>query len=150
VAHAAEQTSPDVLVFEVEGHRYGVPASAVRELLRAVAVTPLPQAPPGVDGVIDLRGQVFPVLDVRTRFGLPARPATPSDHLVVVESGGRRIALRVDRAVELVAIKESEAAPAADLVPGAGGRVARSGGHVVLIPDLATLLAPADRKGGRP
>jgi purine-binding chemotaxis protein CheW len=62
-----------VLVFEVAGRRYGLPADDVQELLRAVSIVPLPRAPAVVEGVINLRGKVVPVLDVRGRFRLPAR-----------------------------------------------------------------------------
>src|SRR5438270_7042780 len=98
----------EALVFEVEGQRYGLAAGAVRELLRMVAVVPLPGAPAVIEGVVNLRGAVVPVLDLRRRFGLPARAATPTDHLIVADAGGRAVALRVDRAVELVPLAEAE------------------------------------------
>jgi purine-binding chemotaxis protein CheW len=122
----------EILVFEIDGRRFALPASSVRELVRAVAIVPLPMAPPIVEGVIDLRGQVVPVVDIRPRLGLEPRPVEPADHLIIARSRGRLVALRVDRALELVAT-------AADgREPGAAGspRVAR------LADGLAPILDP--------
>src|SRR4051794_17371746 len=91
-----------VVVFEVGGQRYGLPAADVQELLRAVAVVPLPRAPVVVKGVINLRGRVVPVFDIRSRFRLPPRDVAPADHLVVAQAGPRLVALHVDRAIDLV------------------------------------------------
>src|SRR5437764_218583 len=74
-----DQRRREILVFEVDGRRYGLPASEVRELLRAVAIVPLPLAGPAVEGVVNLRGRVVPVFDLRVRLGLPARAVVPSD-----------------------------------------------------------------------
>jgi purine-binding chemotaxis protein CheW len=92
----------EILVFEIAGRRYALPAMEVRELVRAVAIVPLPMAPPAVEGVVNLRGRVVPVIDLRARLGLASRPVAPSDHMIVVGSGERLAALRVDRALDLV------------------------------------------------
>src|SRR5205085_11996004 len=93
----------DVLVFEVAGRRFGLPAAAVKEVVRAVALAPLPKAPAVVEGVINLRGTVVPVLDIRGRFRLPQKPLAPSDQLIIARTGPRLAALHVDWAHELVA-----------------------------------------------
>jgi purine-binding chemotaxis protein CheW len=97
-----DQRGRETLVIEVAGRCFGLPASAVRELVRAVAIVPLPRAGPGVEGVVNLRGRVVPVIDLRERLGLPARPVMPSDHLIMAQSGDLLAALRVDRALDLV------------------------------------------------
>jgi purine-binding chemotaxis protein CheW len=93
--------------------------------------------------VIDVRGQVVPVIDLRGRFGLPARPVEPADHLVVVRNGGQPAALRVDRALELVRLAEADVEDAGSIVPGITGLagVARLADGLVLIADLGRLLA---------
>jgi purine-binding chemotaxis protein CheW len=143
---AGERLPLEVLVFEVGDRRYGLPAADVRELVRAVAVVPLPGAPPGVEGVINLRGRVVPVLDVRARLGLPSRPVEPSDHLVVARAGQRLVALRVDRATDLVRFDAADVGEARGLVPGleSVGWVARLPDDVLLIHDLGTLVAQAE------
>jgi purine-binding chemotaxis protein CheW len=94
------EQSSDVLVFEVAGRRHGVLLRYVVEVLRAVAVTKLLKAPPAVEGIINLRGTVIPVLDIRKRFGLPQKSVKPSDRMIVVQANRRHAVLLVDRIVE--------------------------------------------------
>jgi purine-binding chemotaxis protein CheW len=133
----------DVVVFEVAGHLYGLPAADVRELVRAVAIVPLPRAPDIVEGVINLRGKVVPVLDIRSRFRLPARPVEPSDHLIVATTGEHVVAIRADRAVNLVRIDQADLDEARGLVPGVEhvAWVARLPHNLVIIHDLRTFLS---------
>jgi purine-binding chemotaxis protein CheW len=95
----------EVLVFEVEGRSYGVPALDVVEVVRAATLSPLPQRSETVEGLLNLRGRVLPVFDIRRMFQLPAREITHTDHLVVVQKDGRSGALRVDQALDLVQLQ---------------------------------------------
>jgi purine-binding chemotaxis protein CheW len=136
----------DVLVFEVGGRRFGLPAAAVREIVRAVALAPLPKAPAVVEGVINVRGTLVPVLDIRGRFGLPAKPLEPTDHLILARAGARLVALRVDRARDLLPLTRADLEPARDVVPGAEyvAWVAKAPAEVILIHDLETFLSHAE------
>lgn len=91
----------EVLVFEIEGQRHALPVAQVRELLPALSTMPIPGAPPGVEGVINLRGVVVLVLDVRHRFGLASKPIAPTDHFIVAFIKEQLVVLHVDRAVGL-------------------------------------------------
>jgi purine-binding chemotaxis protein CheW len=122
----------EILVFSLAGQRYALWASEVRELLRAVAMTPLPRAPRIVEGVINLRGRIVPVLDIRSRFGLPGKPTEPSDHLIIAALGSRLVAIRADRALDLVNV---------DLGAMTLEQVDRSGPYVVGVARLADGLA---------
>jgi purine-binding chemotaxis protein CheW len=139
----------DVLVFELAGQRFGLPALIVREVVQAVAITPLPGAPPVVEGVINCRGRVLPVFDLRQRFHLPAKPLDPADHLIVADAGSRRVVVRVDQAVALETVALDELTETRALVPGCDhvAWIARQAEGLVLIHDLATFLtrAEADR-----
>src|SRR5881296_2430916 len=84
---ATASRAREVLVFEVGGQKYALPTADVRELVRAVAITPLPAAPAVIEGVVDVRGRVLPVLDVRARFRLPPKALDPSDHFIVASAG---------------------------------------------------------------
>jgi len=103
-ANAVHAKGREVLVFEMGGRRFGLPVLGVKELLRAVTAVPLPAAPAVVEGVINYRGVVVPVLDLRGRLGLPARPVEPADLLIIAEpgDGGGLLALRVDKAFGIV------------------------------------------------
>ena len=83
----------DVLVFEISGLRYALPTSDVSELARAVTIVPLPKGPPIVEGIINVRGRIVPVLDIRSRFRLPPKAVSPTDHLILAHAGQRLVAL---------------------------------------------------------
>lgn len=133
----------DVLVFEVGGQRYGLPAADVLELVRAVTLMPLPGAPATVEGVMNLRGHIVPVLNIRAPLRLAPKKAEPSDHLIVTRSGGRSVAVRVDRALELARLSRGAIERTADVLPGLWGaaQVARLPDGLLLIHDLATFLS---------
>lgn len=132
------QNLREILVFELAGHRFGLPGSTVRELLRAVFIHPLPRSPKTVEGVINVRGEVVPVFDLRQALGLPYKPVEPGDHFVVVWAGARLAALRVDRAVELATVEASAVEKRAEL-PAQG--VAKFADGLVVLPDVHSLLA---------
>ncbi|HEV3261613.1 MAG TPA: chemotaxis protein CheW [Gemmataceae bacterium] len=133
----------EILVFEVGGQRYGLPVADVQELVRMVSLTPLAGAPAMVEGVINLRGQITPVLDIRARFHLPAKTVEPGDHLVVARLGDRRLALRVDRALELLRLGPADIANAEGVLPGVDyvAQVAKLPDGLALIHDLRTFLS---------
>ena len=131
-----------LLVVEAGGHRFGLPTSTIVELHRMVACVPVPEAPDVVDGIIDVRGTVVAVLDVRTRFGLARRPPLPSDHLVLVQVGARTLALRVDRVLDLLTVSDHTIDSAEAFPPEARLRgVARGEDGLLLILDVAALLS---------
>ena len=144
--NAAASPAREVLVFEVGGQKYALPTADVCELVRAVAITPVPGAPAVIEGVVDVRGRVLPVLDVRARFRLPAKALDPSDHFIVASAGTRGVILRVDRATHLALIDEASIQPAQALGPGAAylAGVARLQEGLVLIHDLTTFLSSAE------
>jgi len=132
----------ELLVVEVEGRRCALRASDVLEVLPMVFVDPLPGAPAVVEGMIDLRGRIVPVVSMRHRLGLPDRPADPRDRLVVVELPDRVVAVHVDAAVDLRTVDPDaiENAPAIAGTDGAVG-IARLDDGLVVIRSLATFLA---------
>jgi purine-binding chemotaxis protein CheW len=132
-----DQRGEEILVFEVAGRRFGLAAAEVRELLRAVSIVPLPLSGSAIEGVVNLRGRVVPVLDLRARLGLPARAVVPSDQMIVAQSEGRLVALRVDRALDLVRL-EAGAAAAGETE---WGRVARLADGLAPLLDLRNVLA---------
>ncbi|HEY0971117.1 MAG TPA: chemotaxis protein CheW [Gemmatimonadales bacterium] len=137
-----------LLLFSIDDLRFALPVSAVRETVRAVAITPLAGAPGVVEGVIDVRGTVTPVLDMRARFRLPPRPVRPSDHMVLAEAAGRQVALRVDRVLEVATVTGEDVRAARDDDPSmrhlAG--VARLPDGLVLVGDLDAFLTQGERE----
>lgn len=132
--------------FELDGHRLAIPATAVVEIVRAATPSPLPGAPEVVLGLLNLRGAMVPVFDVRARLGFPARALRASDHLVIADAGPRRVALVVDRVrsvIEVAAVTLSAAAelPARSAVVAG---VVRTEDGLVVIVDLETFLTDAE------
>ncbi|MEO8603450.1 MAG: chemotaxis protein CheW [bacterium] len=142
----AEHLSAEVLVFEIAGWRYGIPASDVRELLRSVTVTPLPNAPAAVEGLVNVRGAVIAVLDLRKRLGLPAKALDPADHFVLARTGGRDVVLRVDRALDVLQVppEDIENVRKIALTEGFLAGVAKLADGLVLIHDLGRFLSSAE------
>lgn len=132
-----------LLTFDVGGRRLALPAAAVGEVTWAVAVTPLPKAPPIVEGVINVRGTVVPVLDIRHRLTLPAQPVALDQHFIVAHAGHRLVALRVDRALDLVSVPEESIETAARLVPGVEyvAGIAKLPDGLIVIHDLQRFLS---------
>lgn len=134
---------PDLLVFALGEHRFAVPASSVVEVVRVVASAALPGAPAIVEGVINVRGALVPVLDIRARFGVPPISVDPEQHLIIARAGRCTVALRVDRALDLTTVAEDaveaveRVAPGTPLVAG----VARLPDGVLVIHDLDRFLA---------
>jgi purine-binding chemotaxis protein CheW len=143
---AVPSRAREVLVFEVAGQTYGLPSGDVLELVRAVAITPLPGAPPVIEGVVNVRGRVLPVLDVRARFRLPTKALELSDHFIVAAAGARGVILRVDRATHLALVDEATVQPPQTLGPSATyvAGVVKLDDGLVLIHDLATFLSAAE------
>jgi purine-binding chemotaxis protein CheW len=100
--------SLELLVFEIDDGAFGVPTAHVREVLRAAALFPLPEHAELIEGGLNLRGEIVPVVDGRAMLGRTSRPIHPSDHMIVIEATGQVVAIRVDHAVELVSVGEDE------------------------------------------
>lgn len=112
----------EVIVLEVGGNAFCIDIRSVREIRGFTASTPLPQAPDFVLGVINLRGTVMPVLDLRARLGLGVTEATGRHVIVVVQHGDRPAGLLVD-AVQETMILPAEQLQAPPRFDSAGGDV---------------------------
>ncbi len=130
---------PTFLLFALDDLRFAIPVDQVRETVRAVAITPLAGAPGVIEGIIDVRGTVTPVLDLRARFRLPKRDITVSDHLILASAGGRPVALRVDRVIDIQAVPSSALSEVSTSEPA----FAHLAG-VVRLPDGMVLLSDLD------
>ncbi len=108
----AKNRTGKYLTFSLSNESYGVDVLKVREIIRFLKITPVPQMPAYVKGVINLRGKVLPVIDLRLKFGLEAAEATERTCIVVVRvlAGGHDITLGmiVDSVEEVINLNESE------------------------------------------
>ncbi len=136
-------SDPILVVFALECQRYALPLAAAQTVARAVEVTPLPKAPAIVLGVINVRGQIIPVLDIRQRFGLPQREIDLSDQFIIARTAKRAVALVVDRVVGVLTrpaefvIASDAIVPGLDYVHG----VVKLDDDLIFIHDLDTFLS---------
>lgn len=100
-----------LVVFRLRRELYGVPIAAVREIIRWQQVTSIPTAPHFVEGVINLRGTVIPVIDLAKRFSLEGAAATSETRIVVVEMGQHLVGIVVDGVSEVLRITSDEIEP---------------------------------------
>lgn len=108
---AAPEQTEHLVTFELEGSPYAVRLSSVREIVRATQITPVPQAPRHVRGVQNLRGAILPVLEVRTRLGLPPAFVGPASRVIVAEAGERLVGLLVDAVHRVAQVPTSRISP---------------------------------------
>lgn len=139
----------DILTFELDGQRYAFPADRIAQVVQMVAISPLPGAPDVVEGVVNVRGTVVPVFDLRGRFGLPPSPIDPSQHLVILEGSPRKAAVRVDAADDFLSIPDAAITSAGPLtetgIAASGTRhiagIAATPDGTTIIYDLAAFLS---------
>ncbi|UFS69417.1 chemotaxis protein CheW [Geomonas sp. RF6] len=135
-----------LFILHLDDRRYALKLAAVERVVRMVEITPLPSSRT-VLGLMNLQGRIIPVLDLRPRFGMPARPTGAGDVLVVAASAGKTVALVADSAGEIVERSASEPLPAPEFFPGMEyvTGVLKSGDRLVLLCDLDHILSAEER-----
>lgn len=137
------------LIARIHDIRLAFPAESVVEIHRAVSIAPLPGAPGVIEGTVDVRGVVLPVIDLADRLGLAPRPViSAEEHLVVLRAGGRTVAVRVDDAESLEALDARAVRDGEPMLAAARtvAGVARLGDGTVTIHDPAAFLGQAERE----
>ena len=104
--------------FVIEGEEFGIDILKVQEIIRPVPITRVPNAPAFVEGVINLRGRIVPVIDARKRFGLPARAMDESSRIVVVELTGKTVGFIMDAVREVIRVERGVIEPPPELAVG--------------------------------
>ena len=132
-----------LIVFSLDEQRYALRLSSVERTVRMVEITPLPGAPEIVFGVIDVHGEIVPVLNIRKRFGLPERVPGIADHLIMARTARHTVALVADAIFDVVTLPGDELVAPATILPRleyvAG--VAKLGDGMVFIHDLDAFLS---------
>lgn len=134
------------LTFRLEDEEYGLEILRVQEIKGYSKITPLPNTPPEVKGVMNLRGAVVPIIDLRTRFGLRAAEYTRFTVIIVVTVGAKVVGLVVDAVSDVLNVGPREIVPTPDL--GAGVDTSFMTGMARTGDRLVTLLN-VDRLAGR-
>ncbi len=132
-----------LLGFSLADQQYALHLDSVDRAVRAVEVTPLPKVPEIVLGVVDVHGQVFPVLNIRKRFGFPDKEIDLTDRLIIARTRKRTVVLLVDSVIGVIERSEQEVTEAEKIVPGMEyiEGVARFEDGMLLIHDLDKFLS---------
>lgn len=137
-----------LVVFTLDDRRYGLHLPAVERIVRVVDITPLPKAADIVLGVVNVHGQIIPVLDIRKRFRLPERAVKTSDHLLIAQTPRRTVAFLVDMVSEVIELSEETIIAAAKIIPGMEyvDGVAKLEDGLILIHDIDKFLSLDEEK----
>ena len=139
-----------LVVFQLGAEFYGVDIARVHEIIRLQTITRVPRAPAFVEGVINLRGKVIPVVDLRRRFGLESSEHTRASRIVVVEIGDNVVGVIVDGVSEVLRVTGASVEPPSPVVAGIESEyihgIAKLDDRLVILLDLDRVLALADRR----
>ena len=140
------QGTVSVVLVECAGQRFGIQSRHVEQVRSAVQLTRLPDAPPLIEGVVNLHGEIVPVLDGRRRIGISHRDVRLTDRFVVVRCRGRRLVIHVDAAVGVVDVPAADLDEAGALQLGAFGckGISRLRGGLFVVHDIDSLLSPPE------
>ncbi len=114
LAAGQEADTLAVLVFDLDGEPYALELDFVREVYPVASITPIPGAPPFVPGILNVRGEIFSVVNLKTFFGLPDSPLTPQSKAIILESEAMSFAILADatRQVERIPLQAIQPPPA--------------------------------------
>jgi purine-binding chemotaxis protein CheW len=137
-----------ILPFAAAEQRGGVMLNYVDEVQRACAISRLPSAPGVIEGIINLRGEIVPVVDLRARFDLPRKPMELNDRFIIVRCSGRRVGLHVDEVDTPRTLGSEDLAKSADAFSGALGLngVAKLTDDLLLIYDADAFLSSTEKE----
>ena len=113
---ATTETEKQLVIFDLATEAYGVDIGSVREIMRMQEITKVPRTPAFVEGVINIRGKVIPVVDLRKRFGVEVGEATTDTRIVVVDIRGQEIGVVVDAVNEVLRVTGDAVAPPSSLI----------------------------------
>ncbi|MCG3207929.1 MAG: hypothetical protein FOGNACKC_01530 [Anaerolineae bacterium] len=142
---AAETSSAadrQLVVFSLANEFYGVDITLVESIVRTERVTVVPHAPQFIDGVINMRGEVLPVIDLSSRFGLPRNEETKDTRIIVIEVNQLRVGMVVDAVTEVLNVSESLIEPPSPLVMTIDSAFVNG---IAKVPDRLIILLDLDK-----
>lgn len=129
--------------FSLDDEEFGIEVLKVREIIRMTAITHMPNTPHYVEGIINLRGRVIPIISMRRKFGLPEMESNNQTRIIVVDVGGALTGFVVDAVSEVIRISDSEVQPPPPVVSGGIDQECITG--VINRPDRLLVLLSLDK-----
>lgn len=118
MADAVSMHEEQLVAFYLADEVYGMEICHINEIIRLHEITQIPRTPPDVEGIINLRGKIVPILDLRKRLELPAKERTSGTRIIVVEYGECTVGLIVDGVSGVLRIPQDQIEPPSELVSG--------------------------------
>jgi purine-binding chemotaxis protein CheW len=138
-----------LVTFRVGGEEFGLDVFTVHEILRHTGVTPVPKAPRFVEGVLDVRGTLVPVVDLRKRFEVAEARVDEETRIVLVDFEGERLGLVVDSVTEVLRVPETSILPPPSYVRGLAAEfirgIVRLENRLIVLVDMDRILSSAER-----
>ena len=148
---AIEGEEQQLVIFDLADENYGVDINVVREIIRMQDITSVPKAPTFVIGVINLRGKVIPVVDLRRRFAMEETEHTKDSRIVVVDISGQDIGIVVDAVTEVLRIPVSSVEPPSSIITTMDSDylqgIAKLESQLIILLDLSRVLGDVVENG---
>ena len=139
-----------VVSFSLGNEEYGVDIAQVQEINRMVQITHVPRAPHFMEGVINLRGQLIPIIDLRARFGMKRVEHTKNTRIVVTEIGSKRVGMVVDAVSEVLRIPVEQVEEAPEMISGVETEyirgVGKLGDRLIIMLDLQRVISASEKR----
>lgn len=147
-AHTEEMLQ--LVSFNIGEEEFGLGIQSIQEINRMVEITRVPNSPEFVTGVINLRGKVIPIVDLRKRFGFPPKESDRNTRIIVVELGDMVVGFTVDAVSEVLRIPKSITEPPPPIVAGIGSEyitaVAKLENRLLILLDLERILLDKEKQ----
>ena len=140
--------SREIILFYLEERTYAVPISDVRKIELASDITPLPEAPDIVAGIVNLKGDIVPVVNIKKRFNMKESGVRLTDYFIFGKKSVHNIALLVDKIGDIIEIRESDIVEREFILPELGfvEGALKLEGNIILIHDLEKCLTPGEKQ----
>jgi len=135
-----------VVSFRLATEEYGVDISQVQEIIRMVEITHVPRAPRFMEGVINLRGQLIPIIDLRTRFGMSRADHSKSTRIIVTDIGTKRVGMVVDSVSEVLNIPVENVEDAPEMIAGIGTEYIQLDNRLIILLDLSKVITTEEKQ----
>jgi purine-binding chemotaxis protein CheW len=147
---AVAQEEMQLVIFDLAGEAYGVDIGVVDGIIRMQAITEVPGTLDFVEGVINLRGEVIPVVDTRKRFGLAVTEETKDSRIVVVDIGGHKVGMVVDAVTEVLHIAAESVEPPSSVITTSDSTylmgIAKLEGRLIILLDLEQIFSGVEKE----
>ena len=144
----SERKTKQMINFIVGSEEFAMDLQHVQEVLSCPEITKLPRTPNYVQGVIDLRGEIIPIIDMRIKLGLRRTERTPYTSIIIVETNGKQVGAIVDKINQVLSLYEDQIIPPEKLAGGLSEKYVRGMGkleeRLIVILDMSKILTPEE------